>query len=99
MSRNHYMKEDVKVHPALTEFYATTIATKKALTAALKTHTAAAEKLNAEITKLVDIPAGHHILVGDWACPTSPIGMCIYDAEADRFHDDCLYCHEPSERT
>ena len=33
-----------------------------------------------------------------WDCPTSPIQKCIYDDDNDPAWDNCLYCHEPSER-
>jgi len=40
----------------------------------------------------------HTIQIGSWECPTSPLGVCAYDSEADPCHDDCLFCHDPSER-
>jgi hypothetical protein len=98
MSRNHYMKEGVVVHPALTEVYAAAVATKKALDTAMAKHRKAAEILNACVVELVKIPVGHHMIVGSWECPTSPVGFCIYDVDADDGMEDCLYCHEPSER-
>ena len=98
MSRNHYMKEGAKVHPALFEFHFVAIATKKALDAAMAAHRETAARLEAEIKKLTNIPDGNSMIIGSWECPTSPIGVCIYDADADECLDDCIYCHEPSER-
>lgn len=31
-------------------------------------------------------------------CPTSPSHNCIYDPYEDPAEDDCLFCHDPSER-
>lgn len=98
MARNHYMAEGTKVHPALTEVHAAAVATHKALHAAMATHRTAAAKLEAEIRKVVNIPDGHSMIIGSWECQTSPVGFCIYDVDADECMDDCLYCHEPSER-
>lgn len=48
--------------------------------------------------------AGHtledaaHLAFGAYECPTSPTGRCIYDDRDDPAHDDCLFCHDPSER-
>ena len=98
MARKHYMAEGTKVHPDLVEIHAAAIATYKALRAALEAHRAVGVKLNSEIVKLTDIPDGHSIIIGSLECPTSPVGVCIYDVDADEIMDDCLYCHEPSER-
>jgi hypothetical protein len=35
--------------------------------------------------------------MGGWSCKESPNGLCWYAAE-DRYHDDCIICHDPSER-
>jgi hypothetical protein len=40
----------------------------------------------------------HDIEIGSWECPTSPLKVCAYDREADPCCDDCLFCHDPSER-
>ena len=98
MSRNHYMKEGAKVHPALTEAHAAAIATKKELDTAMSNHRKASAILNDKVLELANIPVGHHMIIGSWECPTSPVGFCIYDVDADDCMDDCLYCHEPSER-
>ena len=33
-----------------------------------------------------------------WDCPDSPYGLCTYDHYEDPLHDNCIFCHEPSER-
>lgn len=33
-----------------------------------------------------------------WDCETSPTGFCLYDAGADPFQDECLFCGEPEDR-
>ena len=38
-------------------------------------------------------------LVSRWDCKQSPIGNCVYDLATDPWHDDCLFCGEPEERT
>lgn len=35
--------------------------------------------------------------IGDWACDSSPIGICVYHID-DTCQDDCIYCHDPDER-
>jgi hypothetical protein len=95
---NHYMKRGTKVHPALAAAYAAAVETKEALTAAMKAHSKTAAKLHSELVELVNLPDGHGMIIGNWECPTSPIGFCIYDIDADNGIEDCLYCHEPSER-
>lgn len=32
-----------------------------------------------------------------WDCEKSPIGHCVY-SWCDSAQDDCLFCHQPSER-
>ena len=36
--------------------------------------------------------------VGAWGCEESPIGVCVYDDEADPCNDECLVCGHPDER-
>lgn len=36
---------------------------------------------------------------GYWECPKSPIGICVYNSNMDRAHDECLFCDEPEQRT
>jgi hypothetical protein len=36
--------------------------------------------------------------LGSWACPTSPIEVCVYQRIEDPAFDDCLFCHGPDER-
>ena len=38
------------------------------------------------------------LALGGWECENSPTGHCIYDNQTDWHHDDCLVCHDPSER-
>jgi hypothetical protein len=98
MAKNNYMTEGTKVHPDLVEVHAAAVATHKALHATMAAHRKAAAKLEVEIRKVVNIPDGHLMIIGGWECPTSPVGFCIYDVDADNCMDDCLYCHKPSER-
>lgn len=37
-------------------------------------------------------------VVGTWDCPLCPFGICVYDNAEDPCHDDCFFCHQPSER-
>ncbi|MCP9209697.1 hypothetical protein [Streptomyces cucumeris] len=37
------------------------------------------------------------IVVGNWGCGDSPIGLCVYSAALGG-EDECLLCGEPSER-
>ncbi|KQO98155.1 hypothetical protein [Leifsonia sp. Leaf264] len=39
-----------------------------------------------------DVVLGHH------ECPTSPTRQCVYNDADDSYWDDCVYCHQPSER-
>jgi hypothetical protein len=39
-----------------------------------------------------------HIVIGTWECSNSPIGVCFYDDDEDRCHDQCLICGDPDER-
>jgi len=45
------------------------------------------------------IPKMYHLDIGDWDCPTSPIGVCVYDTSEDPACDECLFCGIPNERT
>lgn len=36
---------------------------------------------------------------GEWECEPSPVGKCVYNQVVDHDHDNCLFCHEPEERT
>jgi hypothetical protein len=96
--RNYYIKEGAKVHQSLIEVHAAAVATSKALNAAMSAHRTTVARLENKVLDLVEIPVGHHIIIGSWECPTSPIGFCIYDVDADECLDDCIYCHDPSER-
>ena len=40
----------------------------------------------------------YHQISTFWRCKDSPLGWCVYDNMEDRYHDDCLFCHEPEER-
>lgn len=39
-----------------------------------------------------------NIVLGDWDCPDSPTGYCIYDSDNDPVMDECLFCGGPDER-
>jgi hypothetical protein len=39
-----------------------------------------------------------HVVLGGWPCPDSITGHCVYDGAEDPSHDDCVVCHDPSER-
>jgi hypothetical protein len=39
-----------------------------------------------------------HDLEFYWECEQSPFGWCAYHRWEDQAHDDCLFCHQPSER-
>ena len=57
--------------------------------------------LDLERALVIDASPGHDaddIVIGSWECPTSPLEVCVYDCDADPCHDDCLFCHDPSER-
>lgn len=41
---------------------------------------------------------GQWHVVGDWVCPKSPIGLCVYKPIEDKAWDNCIFCHEPHER-
>jgi len=34
----------------------------------------------------------------NWKCPTSPVGICLYNDLDDPPHDTCIYCGGPEER-
>lgn len=36
------------------------------------------------------------LTVGTWSCPSSPLGVCVYEVNA--CEDECLYCGHPEER-
>jgi hypothetical protein len=36
--------------------------------------------------------------ISGWECKNSPLGICIYNDEDDRKHDECLFCEDPEER-
>ena len=59
------------------------------------THASAALKRHASI--LYDIPISD-IHLGGWDCKYSATGHCVYDTRNDRALDDCVVCHQPSER-
>jgi len=46
------------------------------------------------------LPKQQHLILGEdsWPCPTSPIGVCVYDPVADPSLDSCLLCGGPEER-
>jgi hypothetical protein len=39
------------------------------------------------------------LLISSWDCLLSPINSCVYDLAQDPWHDSCLFCKEPEERT
>lgn len=39
-----------------------------------------------------------YLVVGSWACPTSPVETCVYDDEVDSAWDNCIFCGHPDER-
>ena len=39
-----------------------------------------------------------NIHLGYWDCEESPTDRCIYDDLKDPYHDECLFCGDPSER-
>jgi len=38
------------------------------------------------------------VAIGDWNCPNSPIGLCVYDDYGDPAWDNCIFCGYPHER-
>jgi hypothetical protein len=51
------------------------------------------EKILAELKKQgQNLPTGQ-LALGSRDCPTSPTGVCVYDADEDPCYDDCLFCH------
>lgn len=38
------------------------------------------------------------IVIGEWDCDKSPIGVCVYDRVEDPACDYCVFCHQPDER-
>lgn len=41
-----------------------------------------------------------HTISTFWTCdnPKSPLGFCVYNHFEDRPLDNCLFCHQPSDR-
>lgn len=59
------------------------------------------QDIHNEIMSVVEpyLPGTFGIVIGFfWDCPDSPFGLCAYDHYDDPAHDDCIFCHEPSER-
>lgn len=38
------------------------------------------------------------VYFGGHDCPESPTKRCVYDIADDPWKDDCLFCHDPSDR-
>lgn len=36
------------------------------------------------------------LIIGNWNCYRSPIGLCLYNDDEYPCHDSCLYCFQPS---
>lgn len=45
----------------------------------------------------IEVPP-ERLHLGGWECQDSPTGRCIYNTIEDPMKDDCLICHDPSER-
>lgn len=57
----------------------------------------AEDTILALVARAVSVDADD-LYLGYWECPDSPTGRCIYNDKEDPEHDDCLFCHDPSER-
>lgn len=42
---------------------------------------------------------GVRLALGGWYCPKNGARRCVYNTLSDPYHDYCLFCGEPEERT
>jgi hypothetical protein len=86
------------IHPSLINIYAEINAAKITAQLAKNKVYELEAQFKDQVEKLITIPDGNRLTLGNWDCPTSPTGSCIYDATEDPCLDDCLFCHDPDER-